>query len=584
MKEQKRTGGLFRAGLLFLLWLGRLPFKMAAERRQHRQAVQRPVSQALRDFAKVNASAWGIHDLPGGDSKQKVLIEGLNPHKAYLMTNLVIGSYHMSEHGLGGVGLLHEPNDEIEAMFRAYGIHEFHYLSDRDLSLRGRLRAGFCAFRMIAANGGVDDLLEETMQGVYVGKCVYDWYLRGHGLATVESYTVLFFAMLATGIGYVEYLSRLFSGGRFPVVVQAERQYAPEGIVCQAAVANGSTVYCRGGGPTSFSIFRITGPADFYRANHRYGRAIFEHVWQNYREHAVQLGGEFMADRFSGNVRRNDIPDASIAYAVNAGETRESLCERFGWDPAKPIVVVMGNMLNDGVFVNGWRLFRDNYVWIEKTVQTIADVNSVNWLVKAHPSDVVNPVKMTSRDVYEKWAGHCPHVQFYLNEWGSRALPGIVDAVLTVYGTAGIEYSSFGIPCVLAGQSMYSGLGFTHEPQTQEAYFETLRNIHTLGRLTPEQMERAKVYTYIYMMLSRVECRILPDVRVYADYDDEKYLRDAVALLERYSPMDEKLVEMIRLQVSRKRRHLLNYDYVGLDAADTYPASAGLQAEGVECR
>lgn len=584
MKRRMHLKGLVKAGILFLLWVGRLPFKMAVEKRQRRRSEPRTVSRAMRDFATVNAAAWRIDEIQGNDSRQRVLIEGLNSHKAYLMVNLIVGSHLMRVYGYAGAALLHEPDTEIETMFRSYGINEFHYLSDRDLSLSGRLRAGLAASRMVAASSGMDDLLQQNTNGVYIGKCVYDWYLRGMGAGTVESCSVLFLAKLATAIGYAEYASKLFSGGRFPVVVQAERQFVPEGPLFQTALARGSVVYCRGGGPTSFTVHRFDTPARAYCNTHRYGEALFEHVWRNHRETAVEAGGRFMEDRFSGNVRRNDIPDASLAYAANNELDRGTLCQRFGWDPAKPMVAVMSNMLNDGVFTNRWSLFRDNFTWLEETVRAIAAIDTVNWFVKAHPSDQKNAVKITGRHVYEKWAGNSPHVGFYPNEWGNRALPRIVDAVLTAHGSAGLEYSCLGIPCVLGGESLYSGLGFTHEPKTPEEYFETLRNIHTLGRLEPEQVERAKVFAYIYMTLSRVESRILPDVSVYADYDDDTYLRDAARLVQKFDPLDERLGALMPILVRQGYRHLLHYDRIGLDVPYARPTMPDVRGEGAECR
>lgn len=57
---------------------------------------------------------------------------------------------------------------------------------------------------------------------------------------------------------------------------------------------------------------------------------------------------------------------------------------------------------------------------------------------------------------------------------------------------------------------------------------------------------------------------ILPDVNVYADYDDEQYLRDAIALLEQKNPLDEKFSAMLRIQIANGYRYLLSYDLVGL--------------------
>lgn len=587
MRQVMRLIHYTKACGLFLLWLVRLPLKRLAERKLAASSGRaQPIPEGLGKFCEANARAWRIHELQGFSGDKRVLVEGLCPHKAYLMINLVIGSHLMRLYKRRGAALLHEPNSEIEAFFRAYGVDEFHYLSDRKRSSMSgtMLRAGAKAFRLVAANPTMDGLLQHNRNGVSLGKSAYDWYLRGQGTGTVERYSVLFFAMLATTINYDAYLADLFSGGRFSVVVQAERQFVPESVVFQNALAHGSAVYCRGGGPSSFTIFWFDHLDQSYCHTHRHGDAFFEYVWNNHRAMAEQAGGQFMEDRFSGKVRKNDIADAALAFSVDAGLDRERLCAMFGWDPEKPIVAVMSSSLNDGVFANRWSLFRDNYTWLERTTKAIAGIDTVNWFVKAHPSDEKNMVKVTGRDIFEKHNRDCPHVRFYPHALGNRSLPGIVDAVLTANGSAGLEYPCFGIPCVLGGEAFYSGFGFTHEPRTQQEYFALLQNIHTLKPLTPDQKARARVYAYIYLILSRVESTILPPVSVYADYDGERYLQDAVRLLERHDPLQEKLAEMIRIQVEMGYRHLLNYDWFGQGPHGMLQKNPLLNnAEGVRC-
>jgi hypothetical protein len=548
---------------LALMWLVQLPMKMSKHKNQTAPSSSPGV---LQEFCKANAHAWKNNELPGYSGGKRVLVEGLNPHKAYLMVNLVIGGYLMRMHHLAGAGLLHAPDPEVEAMFRAYGITEFYYLSDLERSLGARLRSGFRAFRVMAAHSRIDDLLEYKRNGVFIGKAVYDWYLRAHGVGTVDEYSLLFFSMLATSLLYDERIAGLFAGEGFPVIVQAERQFVPEGILFQNAIASGLDVYSRGGGPTSFTIRRFTHPEQIFMNTHRYGQTLFDYVWNNYRAQAEEAGTSFMADRFSGNIRKNDIADAIVAHSGHENMDRETLCEMFDWDPEKPIVIIMSNMLSDGVFTNRWSLFRDLLSWLDETVRAAVANDSVNWLVKAHPSDKNKNVKISGRESYENHASDHPHVRFYPNEWGNKSLLKIVSTVLTAHGSAGIEFSTFGIPCVLGGESLYSGLGFSHEPQTRAEYFTALANIQELKPLSQEQMARAKVFTYIYLLLSRVESSILPDVSKYADYDDDKYLQDAIDLLRRHDPLEEKLGEMMRIQVEGGYRHMLNYDWVGLEA------------------
>jgi len=63
--------------------------------------------------------------------------------------------------------------------------------------------------------------------------------------------------------------------------------------------------------------------------------------------------------------------------------------------------------------------------------------------------------------------------------------------LLTVHGTAGLEYACFGIPTILAGTPLYAGFGFTHEPQTVEEYAILVRNAATLARLSEHQINTA---------------------------------------------------------------------------------------------
>jgi len=96
----------------------------------------------------------------------------------------------------------------------------------------------------------------------------------------------------------------------------------------------------------------------------------------------------------------------------------------------------------------------------------------------------------------------CPsHIVFLDREssFNSRSLLNCADAVITVLGTAGMEFAALGaIPSILAGVTYYSGFGFTIEPKNQDEYFKTLDSIENIGRLTKEQQDMARrVFLYI---------------------------------------------------------------------------------------
>ena len=116
---------------------------------------------------------------------------------------------------------------------------------------------------------------------------------------------------------------------------------------------------------------------------------------------------------------------------------------------------------------------------------------------------------------------------------------------------------------MLASEAPYSGFGFTVEPQSREEYLALLKNIHTLEPLSDSQVERAKVAAYIYLELSRVESKLIPNFSPYADVDEEAGWREAANRIREYDSFEDRLYQMLQIQIKQKYRHLLNYDWIG---------------------
>lgn len=526
------------------------------------------VENAFQAFLQANAPVWeesGGRESPENE-EQQVLIEGLCPTPGYVLVQLISGKYIMDTYGMAGIGLLRKPNKKLEQLYKSYGINKFFYLSDRKNSVFHRIRYGLRAARLLKLEKAhdIDSFINLKIDKVSVGKIVYDSYLRYSGEGTAEHISAFIFDLLIDVIAYYDYLDELFGSGSFPVVVQAETQFIPASIVCQVALKHGAELYSRGGGPRYFTIRRYADIGEIHTSVERHSSELTEYICNNYRRKAVKLGGEFISNRFKGWSPTHDIPD--VAYVFKKNErivSREELCDRLKWDANRLIVCVMSNVMIDGVFTNNWSIFRDNLTWLRQTLQAILKIKHVNWIVKKHPSDKLHNVKTTAKVEYKRWAKDYPHVQLLPDDVGAGSLKNIVDVVLTAHGHAGGEYSCFGIPCVLAGESPYSGLGFTYEPRTPEEYFTILENIHTLAPLDNDQIEKAKIYEYIYCVLSRVESNLIPNFGTFKNFDEQKLWVDAHNLVKSCDPREDKLYKMIQIQVAQKYRHLLNYDWIG---------------------
>jgi hypothetical protein len=74
----------------------------------------------------------------------------------------------------------------------------------------------------------------------------------------------------------------------------------------------------------------------------------------------------------------------------------------------------------------------------------------------------------------------------------TQSLFPVVDYVLTVNGTVGMEFPCYGIPAILAGTGRYDGLGFTVDPATKAEYFAVLKRLHEMPPLSQEVRELAR--------------------------------------------------------------------------------------------
>ena len=522
---------------------------------------------AYRKFIRRNSDYWKQSDQVKCveiDKNSYVLIELTVDHSGYTLTNLIIGRYLMQAYGKSGAALLKNRFTGLEEICRSYGIEKFFYLADAHGTLFTGIKKSFYVFVKLFNVRTLEEFFEIRNHGVNLCKNTYDNYLRCSGEGTIEKFNYTLFVDIVRSLHYQDYLTILYDSIDCNHLVQAELQFIPNTTIFQLALAKGILVHARGGGPNRLSIKQYREIENAYCNLYRPSLQTFEWVIQNQLDKAVKEGEECIFRRFRANPVEGDIPD--IVNSFKKDEvlvSREELCERMGWDSQKPIAGIMSNALTDGVFTNRWTIYPDLLTWLRETIKIAMEIESVNWFIKPHPSDLRNNVITTVQGEYEKLVKDCPHVQLLPEDVGSRSLPSFVDYILTAHGNAGIEYSCFGIPAILAGESLYSEFGFTHEPKTPLEYEQLLKNIFKLPRLSEEQIKRAKAFSYLALRLTKVHFELIPEFSSFAYYDEEKLWQDATAMFEKVDPENDRTYRMLEIQQKNKDCNVLNYDWVG---------------------
>lgn len=521
-----------------------------------------PFPASFQDFIRINSAFWNsrIASVPEGQGEY-ILVEGLVSHPGYLLLNAVIARYLAHETGLPMVALLPSRTDcKNRKLFESYGVRDFIFLSDRKRRMLDMLRYGLLAARLLRRCSGGDDLLAIELDGIDFGRLVYDQFVMSTGHGTIENISPLIFEMLVDALYYRRCCDQLFEQHRFPLFVLAERNYIRGGVLSQVALKHGTVIYSRGGGPTRITMRRYDDLSQILTFQLRPSEEVFECVYENHREKAIAAADAHMARRFSGRMTSVQLAFSKDQRVVS----KEELCRQFGWSVNKPIVCILSHAFIDAVHSHNWWLFRDYLTWLRCTLRTIRTMDHVNWLVKPNPYEkLYKNSKHTAQGEYEALAADCEHIRLMPKDANSSSLLNIAHAILTVCGSPGIEFSCFGVPCVLAGEAPYSGFGFTIEPQSQEEYFALLQNIHTLEPLSDSQVERAKVAAYIYLELSMVKFSLIPDFSPLADYDEEALWREAANRIQDHDLSEDRLYQMFQIQIRQEYRHLLNYDWIG---------------------
>jgi hypothetical protein len=182
----------------------------------------------------------------------------------------------------------------------------------------------------------------------------------------------------------------------------------------------------------------------------------------------AHVGREYLQARQDG---RTDDIGSRYAFQGDRTPDRTRLCALFGWEAERPIVAVYASTWFDAPHCNGMQQFRDFADWLQVTLEVARGCPDVNWLFRGHPCDAWYG-GITLRDLMP--SGLESHVRLCPPEWSGAAVHGSVDAVVTLQGTAAIEYAASGKPALVADRGWYHDRGFAKWSRSREEYVQDL--------------------------------------------------------------------------------------------------------------
>jgi hypothetical protein len=449
----------------------------------------KPHAHAAKEFQKVNQRmGWKAS---GG--KAMVLVEGhLAEYGPNYMFRTALAAKAMDE-ALGGAeivvvvdGYSHQWQTAKEC-YRSFGIEKWIFLGGRFI-LRAPWLLALSLGRACHSYLGVKvprDLVNLRHGNIKVGDLIYDQILRSTKSPTITAMGFPVFLNLVRSWYYYEQYRLLLQGGQYSFYVATHTAYPQYGLLCRVALDRKVKVI-----ETTDIQMSLYSSIDTHKLP-TYHQGIHDSIRKALDGRSIPGDELVLSARRSLERRFNselDQIDALKAYSGKVYE-RGDLLASLGTSADRKIGFVLSHVFVDSPHLSSSMLHNDYYDWLVATIDACAQSENMVWIIKPHPSSALYGEEgMVERLVRESAARNvfvCPP------DLNTRSLATCSDVIVTVHGTAGLEFACLGKPVILAGTPFYAGFGFAHEPQTQEAFRDLVIHASMLEPLTPQQVRTA---------------------------------------------------------------------------------------------
>ncbi|MFB6224898.1 MAG: hypothetical protein ABEI13_00395 [Candidatus Paceibacteria bacterium] len=490
------------------------------------------------------------------DKNDKILVEALLDHPVYQLRQALVAVY-ISNIMAKPVGVIIRQDDpKKRKLFTNLGVREvidFYEIVPKVSALKYL----YSAYSLLNSATSKDQIVKTSINNINIGRSIYSSYLRSTGRATINKKDSNLFHKTLSSYTYVQEVGRFVDEKNYSDVIIGTNIYSPYFEIGESFISNGGVVWSVSGRSSHTTVRRYEGET-LAQSPFNIRKSDLNDIGKKKLKSLASVGKKEIEKRVKNKVEFKDRTTVKKAFGEEKDiVTEDAIRRQFGWSKKKPIVCVMSHALTDAVHKERSMLYTDYYTWLKDTANKAEEVEAAYWLFKAHPNESNYNTERGAREIVNNVCSServaiCPD---YVN---TASLLEFISVVITVRGTAGLEFSCYGIPAVLAGESIYSGLGFTQEPSSVSEYREVLANISSLSSLSESQIQRARAAAGIRFGYFGVQSSILPVAPPSFDFDWSDFWISAAENIEDKDPEKDPLYVGLREQIRTDDTHLKN--------------------------
>ncbi|MCF8067731.1 MAG: sialate O-acetylesterase [Desulfobacterales bacterium] len=497
-----------------------------------------------------------------------ILVDLMVEFEPYLLGNLFIAKYLQKRENVKIAGIMRDSNalERWKNLLSTFGIQEVFFCnSDIDFDKNKYSEFIDCLKDEKDIKKVRNNILQFNINGLVVGDILYDSYLRDTGSSTINYIDDKLINYIFQTIKYYEVYQRIFNNKSIVATILGHTVYNMYGMLAKVSIKNNVVVFGRKPGSSPLTIRQYFTPDDLKEHDRGINKDTFEYIYLNHKHKAIDFGINYFKNRHKGQMTSNTLQylpggygNDKIKYDIH------ELSTLLGIDPDKPTVFLMSHILPDSVHCDRGMLHNDYFEWLEDTLEIVSHIKHVNWVVKSHPENKHYQVKGdVISELTNTYSNKHPHIVLAPENIKTSCIHDIAHAIVTVRGTAAIEFSANGIPSITTGiNSTYSSLGFTIEPKSRDEYIVILSNIDRLQKLDQEKIDRALTCCYCYNYLSLVDCVFVPNVSNvwWVQFDLKSFWENASSAINNNTIEMDPLYQNFNILCDNKLTHLMKYD------------------------
>lgn len=501
-------------------------------------------------------------------NKKKILIASFVHQYGYVYTECLIANHLSNILNAKVYGLMDKNDKDTEGFFNSFNFFKNFFLTKNNLFICIiNLKKAFNIFKKFR---NLNDFIKFKYKNLDLGKIIYDHYIRNSGNPSPDKLNYKFLYFLNESILFYSQVEKIFDKNKFDYMVMSERQFIPSMIIFQMALSKKIKVIGRVAGPKKIGVYMYKSISQKFYADIQVDKPLIDKYINNKNCKKYISNGTKLVKSILYEKRRNFDFNINRKKKVQLKNFDEHKFFKFlNLDKKNPTCFIFSHNLLDGN-LNGKSIFiyNDYLSWLRETLKYLEMLDyKVNWVIKEHPSNYgFSKITTNLFKEYEKIIKkNRKNVKIFPNNFNQSIIPKIADAIVTLGGTAGLEYSCLKIPCITSAGIFYSGNGFTIEYKSKSQYEYYLKNLTKILAKNKNKLKsnRAIINYYLIHEIMRFDHPLLFDFNITRDMNEENFMRQIFKLNKRMNVNKYyKFEKYLKYQIDKNKIHFINEDKI----------------------